>query len=193
MVYFHHLLLFCIHYVASSKCKCLNCDIHNFGRVFCGCAINAAVLLLLISQALVKFLLVDPAMTQRLCHSNTSVTRVSCGVDWQECRTRMQIYIKKNLIYSDTKQKARLSRITKNLTMNMKTNKTWLELWLKMTKDNLNMTNLNTWMMVRIWPWREGTWKLNTVGRWLVMECSWGQNTGDVDELNGRARKPKEN
>jgi len=25
------------------------------------------------------------------------------------------------------------------------------------------------------------------------MECSWGQNTGDVDEPDGRARETKEN
>ena len=58
----------------------------------------------------------------------------SCHEAWCRGRTRMQI-LQKNLIYYGTNkrqdQKARLSRITKNLTVNMKNlqNKTWLELW----------------------------------------------------------------
>ena len=60
------------------------------------------------------------------CHNG------SCGVAWQRVRTRM-LFLKKNLIYFEHKQKARLSRITKKLNFEHENeqNKTWLELWKK--------------------------------------------------------------
>jgi len=110
------------------------------------------------------------------------------------CRTQ-----EKTRFISKHEQKARLSRIPKILTVKNKTkqDKTWLcnktRLWELRGKTWPDKTWVNlTWIMeseVRILQWLRETWKLNTVGRWLVMVCSCEQKQVTWVKLNVTGEK----